>query len=632
MLPHIPGTRRSFTNARFAQPGRNPTPHGDRHYPADQFPFTYTTAEDHLTGRRDGLLARCRATNTCPRIMQTDSEYEFWGARASLLVTDTRGNHLDLPPEVRAYMMTGAPALRRGAGGGGADRPLRPAGEPAAGRRPDARPAGGAGGLAARGRRAARQPLPDARARARCCRPPASTRRSRRWAIAAPSARRSWWTTPSSRRVVQGEYAVLLPRVDADGNAVGGVRSPVIEAPKATYTGWNPRAAGFAEGALCYNTGAVVPFAATKAERLRGQRPAALARGALRHPGGLCRRGEGGGDAAGGGAPAAGRGRDGDHRGGRGRHARQAAALTMRRLLAGAVPAACGAGAAGVTRALSIEERWPTPEARAAAVRDAAGRLVAEAAAAARRCRGGDPGCLGRSTALTPPGRLRSVRPNPGKVLTMAAAELRHRAAGTSGGHVGRRPGRPRPRPDPAAGSRRPGHRAGQGAGAGGVAALLDNGFLRLLLPRSIGGGDISLPDFAEICEAIAIGDASTAWGVCQGNVSAMTAAAYMAPEVVQSLFGDRRAALAWGARHNRAKAVIVEGGYRVTGVWDFASGNRHCTLLGAHMPAVHPDGSRAPVARGQAGGRDGALPARPGAGHAGMEFARPARHRQRCL
>jgi len=122
--------------------------------------------------------------------------------------------------------------------------------------------------------------------------------------------------------------------------------------------------------------------------------------------------------------------------------------------------------------------------------------------------------------------------------------------------------------------------------------ALFDNGLLRLLLPREIGGGDIPLADFAEICEAIAIGDASAAWGVCQGNVSAMTASAYLAPEVVRTFFGDRRAALAWGARHGRAKAVIVEGGYRVTGAWDFASGNRHCTLLGAHLPAVFPDGS----------------------------------------
>ena len=66
---------------------------------------------------------------------------------------------------------------------------------------------------------------------------------------------------------VRGEYAVLLPRVDADGNAVGGVRGPVLDAPKATYTGWNPRAEGFAPGAPCTNTGAVLPFAATPAER-----------------------------------------------------------------------------------------------------------------------------------------------------------------------------------------------------------------------------------------------------------------------------------------------------------------------------------------------------------------------------
>ncbi|RAI60590.1 acyl-CoA dehydrogenase family protein [Roseicella frigidaeris] len=121
--------------------------------------------------------------------------------------------------------------------------------------------------------------------------------------------------------------------------------------------------------------------------------------------------------------------------------------------------------------------------------------------------------------------------------------------------------------------------------------ALQSRDFLRLLLPRAVGGRDLPLPDFAEICEALAIGDASTAWCVCQGNVSAMSAAAYLAPEVVQALFGERRSALAWGARHGQARAVVVEGGYRVTGAWDFASGNRHATLLGAHLPVVFPDG-----------------------------------------
>ena len=92
-----------------------------------------------------------------------------------------------------------------------------------------------------------------------------------------------------------------------------------------------------------------------------------------------------------------------------------------------------------------------------------------------------------------------------------------------------------------------------------------------------------------------------------------------MAPEVVRTLFGDRRAALAWGARHGRAKAVIVPGGYRVTGRWDFASGNRHCTCS-ARICRRSTGWHAAPVARGQAGGRDRAVPARPGAGHAGME------------
>jgi len=41
----------------------------------------------------------------------------------------------------------------------------------------------------------------------------------------------------------------------------------VLSVPKATYTGWNPRAPGFAPGALCYNTGAAVGFAATPAAR-----------------------------------------------------------------------------------------------------------------------------------------------------------------------------------------------------------------------------------------------------------------------------------------------------------------------------------------------------------------------------
>jgi alpha/beta hydrolase family protein len=109
MMPIIPGARCSFTNARFSQPCRNPGPEFDRLYPVLQFPFTYEVMNDAVSGKRDGLLLRCRLTNTCPVVMQMDSEFEFWGSQASLLVTDTQGRHVDLPPNVRAYMVAGAP-------------------------------------------------------------------------------------------------------------------------------------------------------------------------------------------------------------------------------------------------------------------------------------------------------------------------------------------------------------------------------------------------------------------------------------------------------------------------------------------------------------------------------------------
>ena len=58
-----------------------------------------------------------------------------------------------------------------------------------------------------------------------------------------------------------------VPQVDADGNDVAGLRSPEIQAPVGTHTGWNLRRAGFAEGELASLAGSFVPFARTKAER-----------------------------------------------------------------------------------------------------------------------------------------------------------------------------------------------------------------------------------------------------------------------------------------------------------------------------------------------------------------------------
>ncbi len=68
-------------------------------------------------------------------------------------------------------------------------------------------------------------------------------------------------------------YPVFVPKTDADGNGIAGIRLPTLAAPVATHLGWNLRKAGFSEGALCGNFGSMLPFAKTQAERTRSNDP-----------------------------------------------------------------------------------------------------------------------------------------------------------------------------------------------------------------------------------------------------------------------------------------------------------------------------------------------------------------------
>ena len=67
VIPATAGTRRTYTNFEFASPGRFPRNVEDHFAPGDQFPFTYKTLTDPISGRVDGVLARCRITQTCRR-------------------------------------------------------------------------------------------------------------------------------------------------------------------------------------------------------------------------------------------------------------------------------------------------------------------------------------------------------------------------------------------------------------------------------------------------------------------------------------------------------------------------------------------------------------------------------------
>ncbi|WP_292508999.1 alpha/beta hydrolase domain-containing protein [Methylobacterium sp.] len=271
LMPYIAGSRRSFTNARFAQPGRNPSPHVDRYYPVDQFPFSYTLSTDALTGRRDGLLVRCRLTNTCPKIMHVDNEYEMWGSRGALITTDTQGAQLELPPDVRAFMITGAPHAPAPSGtttpNAACELPASPVhgGAPARAlltaltswisdefRPPESRYPSRAHGTLARAE-GLYPPIPGL---------PYS-------GLYNPA---EWVEQASPYPVIRGTYPLLLPRVDGDGNTLGGIRMPLIEASRATYTAWNPMR-GQAAATLCNHLGGVLPYAATKSERIAAGDP-----------------------------------------------------------------------------------------------------------------------------------------------------------------------------------------------------------------------------------------------------------------------------------------------------------------------------------------------------------------------
>ena len=124
------------------------------------------------------------------------------------------------------------------------------------------------------------------------------------------------------------------------------------------------------------------------------------------------------------------------------------------------------------------------------------------------------------------------------------------------------------------------------------VDALVEQDMLRLLLPKSLGGQEIHLLDFCRTTEAIAWGDASAGWFVNQSNVSAASSAAAMSHAAAAAIFDGPRTGLAWGSKHNNSTCFRVDGGYRLTGTWGFASGSRHTRWIGAHSSVRNLDGS----------------------------------------
>ena len=121
------------------------------------------------------------------------------------------------------------------------------------------------------------------------------------------------------------------------------------------------------------------------------------------------------------------------------------------------------------------------------------------------------------------------------------------------------------------------------------TSALIENGLYRSLLPQSLGGSEAPLETFMQMQEEIAKADASTAWCLGQCSVCAMTAA-YLDPDAANEIFNVAPGILAWGAINHQVQ--VVPGGYQASARWDFASGSRQASWLGAHVRVVEADGS----------------------------------------
>jgi indole-3-acetate monooxygenase len=116
--------------------------------------------------------------------------------------------------------------------------------------------------------------------------------------------------------------------------------------------------------------------------------------------------------------------------------------------------------------------------------------------------------------------------------------------------------------------------------------ALADAGMFHLALPRSLGFPELDLPSYIQVIEEMGKADASTAWTVNQGAIFA-TYAARMLADAARAIWADPPRAVVSNTPLASAEAVVVPGGFRVTGRQGYSTGCRHATWLAAHARVI---------------------------------------------
>jgi hypothetical protein len=282
--PHIAG-RQLALNYRFAVGGGIANPYE----PGSEAVLWWSDYADKTRHRATaGMLDRCRATKTCPKIFETFGTLEFWELRMSpnLIGTDAKAD-IPVPDNVRRYYF---PGTTHGGGRGGFSTaaPAAPNGcVLAANPNPESDTT-----------RALMVDLIDWVTKGTAPPPSHYPLLSHGDLVTATAAATGFPAIPGipspdglvnslldydfgpdfkyndlSGLITKWPPAIkqviptLVPRVNKDGNDQVGVPSVLHQVPLGTYVGWNVTAAGFNKGRICGLNGGFIPFAKTKAER-----------------------------------------------------------------------------------------------------------------------------------------------------------------------------------------------------------------------------------------------------------------------------------------------------------------------------------------------------------------------------
>jgi hypothetical protein len=251
-------------NERFAQPNELGP------FTQTKFPFLYRTTIDPVTGREDGLGTLIPAGME-PKLFLVDSSSEYWdrGRVAAMRHTTMDGSaDLEDAPNVRSYQLA---STKHGAG----SFPPQNNGGQFPENTNDYR-------WAQRGLLAAL----DAWARNGVEPPPATHPNLRDSSLIAhrefrfpviPGVQQPTFVPGGYRADVPAPYSAmpfLVPKVDADGNDLGGIRLPIVAVPLGTLTGWQFRSPQIgAPGTLIPMAGMFIEFPKTKADRDRTKDP-----------------------------------------------------------------------------------------------------------------------------------------------------------------------------------------------------------------------------------------------------------------------------------------------------------------------------------------------------------------------